>query len=607
MAEFLTQDEIDDLLNFVDLETPNKLEDNFVNYYIQSIKETFKETLLSKSNINVNVINYELFKNNNKNKNKNKFYTKNNFEIYINNFNKNKKYSYSFLIPEDKKHILVKEFLDVSIDIETNEDEVDDGLFELSEHILGSCLTGINANGCFNEYFREQRKKQETISFNELCNYINNDYDYTNLILNLEINNEIIEIIVLINKKMFQENTEKNMKKINNIYEKNYSHYDFKRHNLLDIKKYNSLNLFFSDVAKEIEIYLKENIYDNKNIKAYVYSIEQMSFNDFIYSWPQNTNISILKSKELNAMLITEINPLINKKIVTSLLGISDVESKKYLEDIDEDFEVIGKNIFTSEIYKKYNNEIIEKSLNKCLNNYFDNIDFKNIRNINDTNCLNELYASQENVIDIIMEISINNCSGFLSFNFNINEIMNLLNVLSTIYYPIVKKEKHFYIKNDKIDVKLLTKLNLKNKNVIEGYELNLNENLFYNEIININNLFIDNKNNQKEITNNVELYLGRNNIYDKLDDMEVIKLNQKINEPFDVYIGKTKICDAEVIIHNNNFGFKVTNKIEDFDNVIDNIEQEYFVLEINDKKFLTLDNVIIYEINDKNILINIL
>jgi flagellar motor switch protein FliM len=196
--------------------------------------------------------------------------------------------------------------------------------------------------------------------------------------------------------------------------EKNYIIYDFKKPNRVSTEQFRSFqNLhekMLRDFASDISAQLR------KIVDVKIYSVEQMTFGEFILSIPQITSIITASLKPLEGRVVVECNPSISHNIISKLLGGG---SKAINDQIDRELTEIEIEIF-DHFY-----QLLVKHMNKVWQE-ISNINFKVESHDTNANAI-QVSSDHDIVLLVVMEMTIDDESGFLSLCYPINYIEPLL------------------------------------------------------------------------------------------------------------------------------------------------------------------------------------
>ncbi|PHR69185.1 MAG: flagellar motor switch protein FliM [Arcobacter sp.] len=211
--------------------------------------------------------------------------------------------------------------------------------------------------------------------------------------------------------------------------EKNYSIYDFKKPNRISNEQFKAFSSLHDKMLRDLITDLSAMLRKIVDIK--LYSIEQMTYGEFILSIPQLTSLNTLSIKPLEGRIVIECNPGISHKIIAELLGSGAVASS---DNLDRELTEIEVEIF-DHFYQMF-----VKHMEKA---------WKEISTINfhiesrDTNAnAIQIISDHEIVLLVVLEITIDEESGFLSVCYPISYIENLLNkIVEKMFSEAVNKK----------------------------------------------------------------------------------------------------------------------------------------------------------------------
>ncbi len=157
-----------------------------------------------------------------------------------------------------------------------------------------------------------------------------------------------------------------------------------------------------------------------KVVDIKLYSIEQMTYGEFILSIPQLTSLNTLSIKPLDGRIVVECNPGISHKIIAELLGSGAVAAN---DNLDRELTEIEVNIF----------EHFYKMFVKHMYRAWEEVTTLNFKiESRDTNAnAIQIISDHEIVLLVVLEITIDEESGFLSICYPIAYIRPLLNKIS--------------------------------------------------------------------------------------------------------------------------------------------------------------------------------
>lgn len=197
--------------------------------------------------------------------------------------------------------------------------------------------------------------------------------------------------------------------------EKNYSIYDFKKPNRISNEQFKAFSTLHDKMLRDLITDLSAMLRKIVDIK--LYSIEQMTYGEFILSIPQLTSLNTLSIKPLEGRIVIECNPGISHKIIAELLGSGAVAAS---DNLDRELTEIEVEIF----------EHFYKMFVKHMYKAWDEVTTLNFKiESRDTNAnAIQIISDHEIVLLVVLEITIDEESGFLSICYPISYIEPLLN-----------------------------------------------------------------------------------------------------------------------------------------------------------------------------------
>ena len=184
--------------------------------------------------------------------------------------------------------------------------------------------------------------------------------------------------------------------------EKSYAIYDFKKPNRISadqMKAFNALHdKMLRSTISEVSAMLR------KIVDIKLYSIEQMTYGEFILSIPQITSLNTLSIKPLEGRIVMECNPGISHKIIAHLLGNGD---NALSDSTEKELTEIEMEVF-DHFYK-----LIVQHLKKAWDDV-SSINFKIESRDTNANAI-QIISDHEIVLLVVFEITIDDESGFLS------------------------------------------------------------------------------------------------------------------------------------------------------------------------------------------------
>ena len=195
--------------------------------------------------------------------------------------------------------------------------------------------------------------------------------------------------------------------------EKNYSIYDFKKPNRITADQLKAFSAMHDKMLRDFVTDLSSML--RKIVDVKLYSIEQMTYGEFILSIPQITSLNTLSIKPLEGRIVIECNPAISHKIIAELLGSGAVNTS---DNIDRELTEI---------------EILEHFYKMFIKNLFktwhdvSTLNFKIESRDTNANAI-QIVSDHEIVLLVVLEITIDEESGFLSICYPISYFEPLLN-----------------------------------------------------------------------------------------------------------------------------------------------------------------------------------
>ncbi len=275
--------------------------------------------------------------------------------------------------------------------------------------------------------------------------------------------------------------------------EKNYSIYDFKKPNRISNEQFKAFSTLHDKMLRDLITDLSAMLRKIVDIK--LYSIEQMTYGEFILSIPQLTSLNTLSIKPLEGRIVIECNPGISHKIIAELLGSGAVAAS---DNLDRELTEIEVEIF-DHFYQMF-----VKHLYKSWDEV-STLNFKIESRDTNANAI-QIISDHEIVLLVVLEITIDEESGFLSICYPISYIEPLLNKIVEKMFNEGKNKKA----SRKKDITALisgAKMNI--EAIMAETELNVSELLDLKE----EDIIVFNKNanssSSKIYINNTEKFVG--------------------------------------------------------------------------------------------------
>ena len=197
--------------------------------------------------------------------------------------------------------------------------------------------------------------------------------------------------------------------------EKNYSIYDFKKPNRISTEQFKAFSTMHDKMLRDFITDLSSML--RKIVDVKLYSIEQMTYGEFILSIPQITSLNTLSIKPMEGRIVIECNPGISHKIIAELLGSGAVNTNDNLDRELTEIEI--------EIFDHFYTMFI-KNLYKTWDD-ISTLNFKIESRDTNANAI-QIISDHEIVLLVVLEITIDEESGFLSICYPISYIEPLLN-----------------------------------------------------------------------------------------------------------------------------------------------------------------------------------
>ena len=196
--------------------------------------------------------------------------------------------------------------------------------------------------------------------------------------------------------------------------EKSYTIYDFKKPNRISTDQMKAFNALHDKMLRAMTTDLSAMLRKIVDIK--VYSIEQMTYGEFILSIPQVTSLNTLSIKPLEGRIVIECNPGITHKIIAELLG----NGGSALSTSERELTEIEMNVF-----EHFYQLVVEHM--KTTWEEVSTVNFKIETRETNANAI-QIISDHEIILLVVLEISIEDESGFLSICYPISYIEALLN-----------------------------------------------------------------------------------------------------------------------------------------------------------------------------------
>jgi len=211
--------------------------------------------------------------------------------------------------------------------------------------------------------------------------------------------------------------------------DKSYSIYDFKKPNRISVDQMKAFNALHDKMLRSTISDVSAMLRKIVDIK--LYSIEQMTYGEFILSIPQITSLNTLSIKPLEGRIVIECNPAISHKIIAHLLGNGD---STLSDNTEKELTEIELQVF-DHFYK-----LIVSHLKKGWDDV-SSINFKIETRDTNANAI-QIISDHEIVLLVVFEITIDEESGFLSICYPITYIESLLNIIVEKVFAEAKNKK---------------------------------------------------------------------------------------------------------------------------------------------------------------------
>ena len=211
--------------------------------------------------------------------------------------------------------------------------------------------------------------------------------------------------------------------------EKNYSIYDFKKPNRISNEQFKAFSTLHDKMLRDMTTDLSAML--RKIVDVKLYSIEQMTYGEFILSIPQLTSLNTLSIKPLDGRIVIECNPGISHKIIAELLGSGAVAAS---DNLDRELTEIEVEIF-DHFY-----QLLVEHMYKAWDEV-STINFKIQTRDTNANAI-QIISDHEIVLLVVLEITIDEESGFLSICYPISYIESLLNKIVEKIFAEGKNKK---------------------------------------------------------------------------------------------------------------------------------------------------------------------
>ena len=197
--------------------------------------------------------------------------------------------------------------------------------------------------------------------------------------------------------------------------ERTFSIYDFKKPNRISNEQFKAFSALHDKMLREFTNDFSSML--RRVVEVKLYSIEQMTYGEFILSIPQLTSLNTISIKPLEGRIVVECNPGISQKIIGELLGSGVVSSaanaERELTEIEVEVLDHFYRLLVKHMYKSWH-EITT-------------VNFKIETRETNSNAI-QIISDHEIVLLVVLEINVDEDSGFLSICYPISYIEPVLN-----------------------------------------------------------------------------------------------------------------------------------------------------------------------------------
>ncbi len=211
--------------------------------------------------------------------------------------------------------------------------------------------------------------------------------------------------------------------------DKSYAIYDFKKPNRISADQMKAFNALHDKMLRTTISDVSAMLRKIVDIK--LYSIEQMTYGEFILSIPQITSLNTLSIKPLDGRIVMECNPGISHKIIAHLLGNGD---SALSDSTEKELTEIEMQVF--EHFYQLMVDHLKKAWDEVAT-----INFKIESRDTNANAI-QIISDHEIVLLVVFEITIDDESGFLSICYPISYIESLLNIIVEKIFAEAKNKK---------------------------------------------------------------------------------------------------------------------------------------------------------------------
>jgi flagellar motor switch protein FliM len=216
---------------------------------------------------------------------------------------------------------------------------------------------------------------------------------------------------------------------VSHAKDKSYAIYDFKKPNRISAEQMKAFSALHDKMLRTTISELSAML--RKIVDVKLYSIEQMTYGEFILSIPQITSLNTISIKPLEGRIVMECNPAISHKIIAHLLGNGE---SSLTDSTEKELTEIELQVF-NHFY-----QLIMRNLKKA----WDEVSTINLKTESmDTNAnAIQIISDHEIVLLVVFEITIDDESGFLSICYPISYIEQLLDLIVEKVFAEAKNRK---------------------------------------------------------------------------------------------------------------------------------------------------------------------
>jgi flagellar motor switch protein FliM len=291
--------------------------------------------------------------------------------------------------------------------------------------------------------------------------------------------------------------------------------YDFKRPNKFSKEQLHTLRMIHDNFARLLTTYLSAQL--RTLVQIDVFAVEQMTYNEFIFSVPNPSIIAVVDFVSLNGATIMEMNPSVAFAIIDRLLGGSGEYNGKLREPTDIENGIIEK---------------IFKNMIKILGDAW--------KDINDINPTMEKIETNSQFIQLV---SPNEAVALITFNAKVGQSEGMLNLClpHIVMEPIISKlSTRIWLSTSKREQ------SEKTQKIIEKKIYNMKTQL-------------------RAVLGKTQIPVGE---FINLKVNDVITLNKNIRGGADIYIKDKLKCSGSIGISHNKMAIKINKLVAEEANI---------------------------------------